>query len=531
MRKFFVSFLILGVLIITAQLIWAQLPKVVTTDYSEDGYFAQKALLSGGSMEDTITEAKKELAQQMFRNLNSMFNPRQKQAKHKWMRAEEAYGPALYNLENMSKRPADAHLVKLFMTTKPQPTDSNRYVYVNVKHQEMMEAYVERENALKRQINSLVASAAQTEAVDPDQALLTYLKATPLYEQLKEAVLIQQMAKPQQNQDSAKILSKLMETATGTSGGTLEMSQPDLTQRINQLQNQGRLMNSMQEITNSIAYQLSIQAKGLKRGKVLVHPFTNGRSPNPIRAENFYLQLFERLRADKWNPEYVERGMIPETVSFSLQGKIYGGNGAAVRIGATVHNLNTSETVAKSDLNVNPNLEFTFKTENSDALQQHDDAWDSAPADTAPSEGLQLAAWTDNPTGIYRSGDRMTVSCRVNQPAYVRLLYVLDDAGTGGLKYTLLHDSTHIDSTQVGTDVTIGRFVATPPFGSEELIVLAREEPFPEVTTIDKGDGYRYLKAKSVEEAVAMMTVSTTRGMQAMPINERIGIVTKASAE
>ena len=172
-----------------------------------------------------------------------------------------------------------------------------------------------------------------------------------------------------------------------------------------------------------------------------------------------------------------------------------------------------------------------LKMKMSDELQQHDDAWDSAHADTVPSEGLQLAAWIDNPTGIYQSGDRMTVYCRVNQPAYVRLLYVLDDAGKGGLKYTLLHDSTHIDATQVGTDVTIGRFVATPPFGSEELIVLAHEQPFPEVTTIESGDGYRYLKAKSAEEAVAMMTVSTTRGMQAMPINERIGIVTKASAE
>lgn len=531
MRKFFVYFLILGVLIITAQLIWAQLPKVVTTDYSEDGYFAEKALLAGGSMETTITEAKKELAQQMFRNVNSMFNPRQKQAKHKWMRAEEAYSPALYNLENMTKRPDGAHLARLFITTKPQPTDPNRYVYVNVKHQQLMDAYVERENALKQQINTLVASAVQTEAVDPDQALLTYLKATPLYEQLKEAVLIQQMAQPQQNQDPTKILNKLMETATGNSGGTLEMSQPDLTQRINQLQHQGRMMNSMQEITTSIAYQLATQAKGLKRGEVRVHQFTHGRSPNPISAKIFYDQLFERLRADGWNPKLVTRGFIPEEVSFSVQGKIYGGNGAAVRIGTTIHQLETSETVAKSDLNVNPNLEFTFKTENSDELQQHDNAWDSAPADTAPSQGLQLAAWTDNPTGIYRSGDRMTVYCRVNQPAYVRLLYVLDDAGKGDLKYTLLHDSTHIDATQVGTDVTIGRFVATPPFGSEELIVLAREQPFPEVTTIESGDGYRYLKAKSAEEAVAMMTVSTTRGMQAMPINERIGIVTKASAQ
>ncbi len=530
MRKFFVSFLILGVLIITAQLIWAQLPKVVTTGYSEDGYFARKALLAGGTMEDTIAAAKQELAQRIFKNTNSLFNPREKKAKHKWMPAEEAYSPALYNLENIGKRPAEAHLVELFKATKPQPTDPNKYVYVNVKHHELMQAYVEQENALKRQINTLVTKAVQTEAVNPDQALLTYLKASPLYEQLKEAVLIQQMAKPQQDQDPAQIFNKLMETATGTSGGTLEMSQPDLTQRINQLQHQGRLINTMQEITTSIAYQLSIQAKGLKKGKVVVHPFTNGRSPNPIPAQDFYLQLFERLRADGWTPEYAERGMISETVSFSLQGKIYGGNGAAVRIGATVHELNTSKTVAKSDLNVNPNLEFTFKTENSDQLQQHDNAWDSVPADTAPSQGLTLDAWTDNPTGIYQSGDRMTVYCRVNQPAHVRLLYVLDDAGKGGLKYTLLHDSTYIDSTQVGTDVTIGRFVATPPFGSEELIVLAREEPFPEVTTIETGDGYRYLKAKSADEAVAMMTLSD-RGMQTMPINERLGIVTKASAK
>ena len=103
---------------------------------------------------------------------------------------------------------------------------------------------------------------------------------------------------------------------------------------------------------------------------------------------------------------------------------------------------------------------------------------------------LEFDAWTDKTT--YVEDDHMTVYCRVNRPAYVRLIYVLAAPDKEGLKYTLLHDSTHIQQTQVGSDVVIGRFVATPPFGSEQLIVLAQEQPFSPINTI-KRDGYYYL--------------------------------------
>ncbi len=105
-------------------------------------------------------------------------------------------------------------------------------------------------------------------------------------------------------------------------------------------------------------------------------------------------------------------------------------------------------------------------------------------------QALKLDAWTDKK--VYAEGERMIVSCRVNQPAYIRLIYVLATGDQDGLKYTLLHDSTHIQQTQVGSDVVIGRFVATPPFGSEQLIVLAQEQPFSPIKTITR-DGYYYL--------------------------------------
>ena len=93
----------------------------------------------------------------------------------------------------------------------------------------------------------------------------------------------------------------------------------------------------------------------------------------------------------------------------------------------------------------------------------------------------------------YTEGETMTVFGRVNQPSYLRLLYILADG-----KRTLLQDNYYIDASKVDTDVKIGEFVCAPPFGTELLIVTARAEAFPPIETYEK-DGYVFLVDQDAE--------------------------------
>ena len=86
MRKLFVFTLILGVFILTSQLVLAELPNWVTANYSEADYLSlpiQHA--GGGDLESIVEDAKKELIQSVFKNADSLFNPRQQQAKNRWV--------------------------------------------------------------------------------------------------------------------------------------------------------------------------------------------------------------------------------------------------------------------------------------------------------------------------------------------------------------------------------------------------------------------------------------------------------------
>ena len=61
----------------------------------------------------------------------------------------------------------------------------------------------------------------------------------------------------------------------------------------------------------------------------------------------------------------------------------------------------------------------------------------------APIGGLEVNVWTDKGRDpvYYIEGETMKVFGRVNQPAYLRLLYIL----AGDRKYTLLQDNYYID--------------------------------------------------------------------------------------
>jgi hypothetical protein len=407
MRKFFVYFLLLGVLATTAQLTWAQLPEYVTTDYSEDGYFAARAALSEGSLEDTVRAAKQEVIKQFFRKAETLLNGEQQKPKNMWLPAE--YSPTLDNLKKM--RPDESHLGKLISERRERES-----AYVNVKNHEATRAYLEMQNDLKRQINGLLTNAGQTEAVNPQQAVQAYLKTYPLYEQLKEAVLLEQVAKLEQNHDPTAAIAKLIEAARGSSGGELGMSFPDVTQRVNQIQYQGRLIDNVHEIAFSMAQQLSVQASGMRKGKVTLSGFNykNSRQHTPVSHE-LELTLIKLLQEDGWTVVPPKRGALPEEVSISIKGTFRDGV-AGLQCQMTAYNVDSGQPVGNSVIDLDPGFDAQLKPGHYDALQTHEVATQSIKVATEQravqprtftGQELDLQAWTDKTN--YYEGDRMTV--------------------------------------------------------------------------------------------------------------------------
>jgi len=150
--------------------------------------------------------------------------------------------------------------------------------------------------------------------------------------------------------------------------------------------------------------------------------------------------------------------------------------------------LKTSETVAGMDIAIDKQK---LASENVDYLPQN---FQQAMADQhvfmqdeLVGGGLLLECWTDRGTGspIYVSGEKMKIFVRVNQPAYLRLIYFLADGNKN-----LLFDQYYIDESKVNKAVEIPQqFLCTEPFGVETLQVLAQSETFPALKT-QKVGGY-----------------------------------------
>ena len=468
MRKFSVFTLILGVLTLTAQLVFSQLPTWVTANYPEDDYLIQPIQIAGGdNLEGIVTDAKKELINGLFQNVNSFCNPRQKQAKNVWVskaeqrKLEQEYSASLMNLNLM--RGTNSHLANQLQQVAIQSPTSNLenaggFTLVSAKRQNLMRTYVEREQKLREQIQVMLARATEAEIINQQRALEAYQQTLPLFEQLKEAVLIQQAVIPPQQQDPAAIYKKLLETATGTGGGSLQMTLPEVNKRVNQLQNQGRMMNTVEDIAASITQQLAVQTAGLQKGEIKINGFTYRRSGQSIaQAKAFQMELRRLLEQAGWKvfvPDPTDRALAVklEKVSFAIGGTVWENEDKPGGIIKTaIHNVDSGDIVASDDLNLAANLVSACLPSNFEAMLRNENAYaakklniHTASRKVLTGKELKVKAWTNQVMGqsVYYEGDTVTVYCQVNKPAYIRFLYILNDGS-----YTLLHDNVYIDET------------------------------------------------------------------------------------
>ena len=399
-------------------------------------------------------------------------------------------------------------------------TDQHTYALVYIRRDELKNLYAKQEQKLHREINHILEKAQNAEsALEIKDAAKIYLQTYPLYEALKEAEIIQIGAEYEPNFSEA--LTRLENSARNTSGGdALMKSHRQVIKRVKELD--PKVTATLVDVAGAIESQLS-QQYGTPSGKVQLEPLT-------YRHDGLICQ-FSRDFSDaiqkqfKWHFVHRKRGFKRKNFNVNMtdQGERYRfsgscwENGDEITIRETLRDLHTGEFLASSVVSflnsqlrepvVCPPPNYQSFREDQKAFEPRYIVPDSSSRKPKVTErpmpqpstvgGLEVDIWTDKGRDpvYYIRGETMKVFGRVNQPTYLRLLYILADR-----KYTLLQDNYYVDPSRVNTDVEIGEFVCAPPFGAEILVVAARTEKFPPIQTY-KENGYDFLVDQDPESA------------------------------
>lgn len=407
------------------------------------------------------------------------------------------------------------------------------YIIAYIKRRDLQSAYSQQETELRNRINSIIGRAqAADNSGELDSAAKIFMSSYPLYEELKEAELIQLGAKYNLNGNE---FANLHAAAAGTVKGTLTMSHKEVIKRVNELRdppiynldtiadfaaNQFREQNSPSmggkvqqgnimygSIHSSPHASGTATAIALKLGWSLVpptralrpvqgNPNSSGTSRTPLKIYGTYWEDGDRITLrtalrDVTTGKFKACAVVPFQESKRQDAahikikptgyavakqnrQIYGG-------GTTKGNVGGGTTSGTTSGNVGSGT-----TGNTSQIQTQ----------TITSGSLAVTIDTDRGTGpiTLSEGEIVTLYVSANQEAYLQLVYVLQD----GRRILLMDNNYHIDSSKVGTAVEIGQFECAPPFGIEELYVYAQPTPFPEFKPGEtyEQDGFVFLKEK-----------------------------------
>ena len=417
-------------------------------------------------------------------------------------------------------------------------TDQHTYALVYIRRDELKDLYAKQKQKLPREINRILEKAQNAEnALEIKDAAKIYLQTYPLYEALKEAEIIQIGAEYESNFSEA--LTRLENSARDTSGGAALMkSHRQVIKRVKELSPE--VIVTLDDVVSATKSQFKTQQIGTLGGKVQLEPLTYRHDGLICQFSRDFSNAIQKQF--KWHFVHRRRGFQRKNFNVNMtdQGERYRfsgscwENGDEITIRETLRDLHTGEFLASSVVSflnsqlresiVCPPPNYQSFREDKIAFQPQYIVPDSSSRKPKITErpmpqpstvgGLEVDIWTDKGRDpvYYIKGETMKVFGRVNQPAYLRLLYILADR-----KYTLLQDNYYVDPSRVNTDVEIGEFVCAPPFGAEILIVAARTEKFPTIQTYEE-NGYFFLVDQDPESAARTFRgedeAEDTRGMK-----------------
>lgn len=244
---------------------------------------------------------------------------------------------------------------------------------------------------------------------------------------------------------------------------------------------------SMAEAAAFIADGIKQQLRDPGR-QIILSNFTYRDTRMASQFSRKFFQLLEQRLTAKGFRVFTEMSEPANAEGLLVLKGTYWDETDLLKLIVVIKDLKTSETVAGMDISVdrqklsNEQVDYLPQNFQQAMADQHIFMQDEMVAG-----GLLLECWTDKgiDSPIYVSGEKMKIFVRVNQPAYLRIIYFLADGNKN-----LLYDQYYIDESKVNKAVEIPQqFTCTPPFGVETLQVMAQSEPFPALTT-QKVGGY-----------------------------------------
>ena len=529
MRKLFFCFLIVFTAICTLSSGWSLSDPPDWVLFELKKYPVEKFIFNIGAhsgtgeeaFERAVAEAHERVAAEILRKVTYIIRFNKDESQHDMVQehysavledycAARQESPAL-QLKGLSVRNLSVDLAR---------TDPYTYALVYIDREKLKNLYTERILELRGEIKRRLEYAKVAEkTLDTKVAVEQYLRTYPLYEALKEAEIIRI------GTEYAPIFSnafrQLADAATDTSNDLWTHRQ--VIKQVEGLESQ--IIISLDDIAGAIESQFSRQY-GTPSSKVLIEPLTYEDSEMlcPF-TQKFSLALQMHLgwttvdamhKFESTSPDISKTNQTkpPQRLTCSCWE-----NGDEITIRTVVRNINTGEFLASAVvqfLKSQLRSSIAYHPQNYEQMLPEKDAFtphtyppfhrDSGTS--IPINGLEVDVWTDKGNGpmYYTEGNKVKVFARVNQPAYLRLLYILADQ-----RRTLLVDNYHIGPSQVNSDVEIDEFLCVPPFGTELLVVAARTEEFLPIKTREE-NGYSFLVDQDAESAARSF-----RGLQRIP--------------
>ena len=390
------------------------------------------------------------------------------------------------------------------------------YVLAWISRAELKRLYTQRAVQLRAEIRRILADAHAAENEDKiSLAVEKYLSTAPLYEALKEAETILTVAKLSSRRElqlANDAFAELERATKGDSGvgDSPLMSHTEVMNRVEHLVTTAAI-TSVDDIARAVVFQLSKQVSHLAGKVLLVAPTYQDTQMNSRFSREFRAALEAQLgQIGKWHTvteKHRSRGNVrPRSAQLMrdftksagatlLLSGTYWENSDAITLRTTLRDVDTGAVKAGTAVTFSRLTAMDFKPQNWQAALISQKAFAEG---EFVSGALRVEVWTNSPSvhPLYTEGETMLVSVRVNQAAYIRILYILADG-----RHTLLYDNYYIDRTKVNRVVEIPEeFECAEPFGAELLIVAARTEKFPVIETYES-DGYLFLKAADAEQA------------------------------
>ena len=442
------------------------------------------------AFENAAGDAHRQIAAEILRDVEGVIRLNKSESQHDMVREHysavlEDYSASRQAWPAMQLKGFHVHNLNVDLVLK----DSNTYALVYIERDKLKQHYAEHVLELSKDINRLLESAKFAEGdYEIDFAVKKYLQTYPLYEALKEAEVVQIGA--ERWIDSEVAFKRLAKAATDTSG-VLQMSHREVIKRVAEL-DKSRLVVFHEDIAKATEFQLSQQHSSIHR-ECWIEPLIYEDSQMPCAFEQkFSAALLKQLDWSIVKPPThfkptspdltrINRTLLPNRITASCWE-----NGDEITIRTTARDPNTGNFLATAVVRfLKSQLREPIDIQPANYKQMRDEI---APYDIPVliGEELVVEVWTHQGRGPLRyvEDEKVKIFVQVNQPAYVRLLYILADR-----RHTLLKDNYHIDAAQVNSAVEIGEFLCAEPFGSELLVAVARTEKFPNIEKREE-DGY-----------------------------------------